>query len=120
MNTFEKEPKQEQKSLEDFQQEIRELKDKAIKEKGKMANPNLVKTEADKLTEEDMDTWQTIEELSIDNITEVNLKDFEKYKSRVRAEQDIGRLNFAAFMANRLFGIWGKKELRDFQNKKNK
>ena len=112
---FEKGPEQE--SLEDFQREIQELKDKEIEEKGEKANPQLVKIPTEELTKDDMRIWQTCKELTVDNITEENLKDFEKYKSRIDKEEDEGRFNFAAVMADRLFGLWGKKEARDYQSK---
>ncbi len=115
-NSFEKGPEQE--SLEDFQREIQELKDQEIKEKGKGANPNLVETPTEELTEDDMKIWQACKELTIDSITEKNLKDFREYKSQIDKEKEEGRFNFAAVMANRLYSLWGKKELKDLQSKK--
>jgi hypothetical protein len=114
-NSFEKGPEQE--SLEDFQREIKELKDKEIEEKGKGGNTHLVRIQTEELTEDDMRIWQTYKGLTVDSITEKNLKDFRKYRSRIDEEEEEGRFNFAAVMADRLYSLWGKKELKELQNK---
>ena len=113
MNPFEREPKQE--SLEDFQQEIENLKEKEIEEKEKMANRNLVDTQTEKLTLDDMKVWQNYKKLTIDNITEDALRDFREYVYPINPDKEPGRRNFAAFLADRIQRLWGKKELKEIK-----
>lgn len=112
MNIFEKEPEQEQESLEGFQQEIENLRNEEIEEKGKKANPNLTNTEVKKLTEDDMRAWQNYKKLTADDITKKDIHDFTKYKRLAYSANEPARDNFAAFLGNRLTILWGKKELK--------
>jgi hypothetical protein len=116
-NPFEKEPRQE--SLEDFQQEIENFKNKEIEEKKKKANPDLINIEVDKLTLDDMKAWQNYKKLTVENITEKDVEDFEEYRKSVYSDKELepARISFAEFLSSPLSILWGKKELKELKEK---
>ncbi|MBL7155246.1 MAG: hypothetical protein ISS88_01950 [Candidatus Portnoybacteria bacterium] len=119
MNIFEKEPQQE--SLEDFQQEIKELQDKELEMKRaadkpeSVGNPDLLNIEIEKLTPDDMKAWQNYKKLTIDNITEKDIQDFNRYKDLTYSDKESSRGYFAAFLADKLTILWGKKQLKEIR-----
>jgi len=100
MNLFEKEPQQE--SLENFQQEIQDLKDEEIEEKKEKANPDLINIQVEKLTPEDMKVWQIYKKLTEENITKKDVQNFEEYRESVYSDKEPARKSFAEFLANKL------------------
>jgi hypothetical protein len=106
-----------EKSLEEFRQEIQRLKDEEIEKKGQKANPDLLGTEVEELTEDDMRIWQNYKKLTVENITEKDMQEFENYRRSINAKETPGRENFCAFLANKLAGLWGEKELRDMKKR---
>ena len=117
---FEKEPNSEQ-LLENFQQEIEDLRDKEAEKKKLVDNPDLVgnpdllNIEVDKLTEDDMKMWRICNELTAENITQKNIQDFEKYRKSTHINLKFGRNSFVQFLANKFHVLWMENQIKNFE-----
>ncbi len=107
-NNFEQPLNQEQ-TLENFQQEIKDLKDKEIEEKGEKAHADLVDTQTEELTEDDMKIWRRYKELTAENITREDINDFNRYRQSINKKSS--RIYFSMFVANKLSALWFTKGL---------
>ena len=114
MGNIEKELNIEQEqTLEDFQQEIQELKDKEIKEKSKEANPDLISINQDELSEADFEIWQWAKGLDSENITKDDFTRLNKYRESINIKKEPSRDSFAQVLANKFAGLFGYKDIEE-------
>jgi len=108
-NNFEQ-PLSQEKALENFKQEIKDLRDKEIEEKDEKANFDLVNIQTEELTKEDMDIWKRYKELTVENISQKDINDFNKYRNSI--DKKSSRSYFCMFLANELFSLWLMKDTK--------
>ena len=89
----------EELSMEEFRQEIREIREK--EEKGEIKSSNLIKTDKypavdeNMLKEEDREIW-----IKLKN-KELTIEDYRNYRTSISSD-DMNRQGFAAFIGNKL------------------
>ncbi|MBU1177570.1 MAG: hypothetical protein ABIG88_00395 [Patescibacteria group bacterium] len=102
-------------SLNDFHEEIKNIQLKEEEKKQDKANPDLMSIDPDDLNERDMEMWQWYKDLSPDNITKSDLFRIREYVYSIK-NGNSSRNGYFSFLSDKVMGIWGKRELQN--NKK--
>ena len=108
---------EQEQTLEDFQEEIKNLQ---IQERQK--NEKEIKECSDftdiipeQLTENDMKMWSWYQNLKAnpDSITQEDIEKFDEYRGTIDKKQTPSRESFTMYLANKITSIWSDKKLDD-------
>ena len=111
MENFQEQPniKQEEQTLEDFQQEFKELQENHQEENREDSNPDLMNVNINKLTMSDLKIWQEYKGLASKKISKEELDNIygklEEYRETVDDKKEPERYAFEMFMANKINGL---------------